>query len=342
MTYPRLEKLQRRRLDPSIVVAGLNEAYNKIDDEPAIKYAIGAMQPIDPQYTSNTFQEGDRIRNQLDKGLIAKNNPADFDYQGSVTNDTHIKAHSDIDLLVLIDKFYSVEPPYEPENPYSGDPLQDLKQLRKDSIKILTDAYPAVDIDTSGSKSISLQGGSLKRKVDVVISNWWNTVKYIETREKYHRGIRVLDNLQGTRINNKPFLHNKLLHDKDQQVSGNLKKVIRLLKSLKYDSDIQDTLSSYDIAAIAYSMPTASLNLLKGQELVLIQNCYNYLEYLGNDQHYKESLYVPNKTRKVFCEEGAKNLQLRGMTQDVKELLSEIEEGLSRSFRNLSEARIAY
>lgn len=33
----------------------------------------------------------------------------EFKYQGSVPSNTHIRYHSDIDLLVIIDKFETVE-----------------------------------------------------------------------------------------------------------------------------------------------------------------------------------------------------------------------------------------
>lgn len=70
------------------------------DDEKDYDYLVDAMQPIDENFTKKTFEEGYRVWNQLEKNLPAVYQ-VEFDFQGSVTSDTHIRIHSDIDLLAL-------------------------------------------------------------------------------------------------------------------------------------------------------------------------------------------------------------------------------------------------
>ena len=68
MSINRLERLSARRTDPTITSAKLlNEAYRSISQSDSVRYVIGAMQPIDPEYTKNTYAEGERISNQLQK-----------------------------------------------------------------------------------------------------------------------------------------------------------------------------------------------------------------------------------------------------------------------------------
>src|SRR5581483_5510793 len=110
-TLTRLDKLRNRRIDPNIKVMGLNEAYNRLaGEDSAVQYAIGAMQPIDPDYTRRTIEERDRVEAQLKDGFIKVGLSVSFDYQGSVTNDTHIRAHSDVDLLTAEGKWATIEP----------------------------------------------------------------------------------------------------------------------------------------------------------------------------------------------------------------------------------------
>jgi hypothetical protein len=125
-------------------------------------------------------------------------------------------------------------------------------------------------------------------------------------------------------------------------MNGGLRKLVRLLKSLKYDSDDNIDLSSYDIAAIVYNMSDDKLYSHPGQDLVLIHNCYIYLYLLELTPSIRESIYVPNQMRKVFCAEGANENGLHQMRVALETLLKEIEQGLSRSFKNLNEARINY
>src|SRR5262245_60652655 len=96
----RLEKLERRRIDESALVrASLSrEVYRQLKDSESVRYTVGAMQPIDSDYTKNTFAQGDRVKDQLKQRLAVT---CDYEYQGSVTTDTHIKARSDIDLLLI-------------------------------------------------------------------------------------------------------------------------------------------------------------------------------------------------------------------------------------------------
>ncbi|MGZ3237506.1 MAG: hypothetical protein ACXU8A_09055 [Burkholderiaceae bacterium] len=339
----RLERLRARRIDPNIKVAGLNEAYGRLlTEDSAVQYAIGAMQPIDPEYTRRTIEERSRVESQLQQGFSSAGLAVSFDYQGSVTNDTHIRAHSDVDLLTVDEKWVSIELPNVPSSPYSGNTVEDLRAIRKQSITVLKGAYPAAKIDDSGSKAVNISGGSLKRKIDVVACGHWHTVEYMRNPEKHWLGIQVLDNLNGVRISNKPFLHNKRITDRDALMNGGVRKLVRLLKSLKYDSDDAIDLSSYDIAGIVYNMPDDKLLSRPGQDLVLVDNCHTFLLLLNGDKALREQIEVPNGTRKVFCAEGATEKGLNQMIIAVTALRTEIEKGLSRSFKKLAEARVIY
>src|ERR1043166_3134971 len=281
----RLQRLQNRRIDPSIRVGEVNEAYKRLTTEDtAVRYAIGTMQPIDPAYTKNTIDERTRVENQLDNGYKATSLTVSFDYQGSVTNDTHIRAHSDVDLLTVEERFYVVQPPNTPAAIYHGDSVADLRQLRRIAASTLKTAFPAATVDETSGKAINISGGSLRREVDVIACNWWHTIEYRQSRQKHWLGIEILDNVKGIRIPNKPFLHNKLIQDRDTTTNGGLRKIIRLLKSMKYDSDEKIDLSSYDINGIAYNMPDHQLTARVGQDLVLEKNCQVHLSTLRIDR----------------------------------------------------------
>lgn len=335
----RLDKLNLRRTDDSIVEAKLlNEAYRNIAQSDSVKYVIGAMQPIDPEYTKNTYKQAERVRSQLENRLT---DTCEFKYQGSVTNDTHIKAKSDIDLLVIIDKFFTLENPQVPKSPYKGDPLKDLLSLRKEAEDALDSAFPQAEVDKTGSKSISIEGGSLTRKVDVVPSNWYNTNKYAETGSDIYRGVQILDKSVPTRLANTPFLHNAWIDHKDVNTGGGMRKACRLMKSLKYDSENID-LSSYDIVSIAFNIPDASLTYPQGGELLILSACLDYCRQLQMNSALRESIEVPDKHRKIFCDGHATLLGLNQLTQELEQLANDVLRENQRSFRRLAEARVEY
>lgn len=343
MATNRMEKLRARRTDPFRKVArAFDEAIGRIREEDPIRYVIETMTPIEKEYTDITFEEGDRIKNQLDKSLNAYNNQAEFRYQGSVTNDTHIRLYSDIDLLVIDKDFESVEPPGKVYFLYAGDPLVELKRIRTDCVATLKREFPAVTVDGSGGKCISLSGGSLRRKIDVVIANWWNTTDYQEQAIETFRGVKVFDATLHLRHENKPFWHNFLIDHRDKRLNGNLRKVCRFLKSVKYDAEPILGISSYDIVSIAWNMPDAHLTAEKGQELLLAVNARSYLSWLLNNEVLRNSLKVPNGMRPIFGENGASKAQLSELFAGVDEVIKEIESSLAKSYRKIQDARVPY
>ncbi len=341
MSDRRMAKLRSRRLPIEKQASVLAEAYEMTSEKGATKYLIGAMQSIDVEYTENTIGEADRVKENLRSGLDRMGLAPDFRYQGSVTSDTHIKVYSDIDLLVLDNRFFSLEPPQIAEFPYHGNPLDDLAELRAESTDIVANRFPQVDID-NGDKSIALTGGSLSRKVDVVIGNWWDTNDYARTGNPVHRGVMIFDRSRKARVKNKPFLHNELLNQKDLRTNGGLRKVIRLLKSVRYDADQEVDLSSYDIAAIAYNTPDSLLNGCKGNEVQLAGQCFSFLSYLLASPNERNKLNVPNGMRSVFCDEGASEGGLRSLTRELGSLLLDIKSELEKTFRTLEAAKVSY
>ena len=345
----RLNKLRNRRTASAEVVKmaaaiTTNEVYDRMAEKSeAVRYIIGSMQPIDAAYTRNTYAEGDRVKNQLENGLGNSGIYCDYEYQGSVTNDTHIRAKSDIDLLTLFTGFVTIEQPQQSGGlPYQGNPTDDLINVRNRSEAILRSRFPQATVDASGSKALAIEGGSLRRKVDVVASNWYNTNAYQQSGMQRDRGIQILDAHRRVRLTNFPFLHNFRIDNKDALTIGGMRKATRFLKSLKYDADDGVSLSSYDIAAITHAMPNNDLIVMRGHELVLAKSCQAYLDKLAANKTLRESIRVPNETRKVFCAAGANLTKLNELRREVNQVMHDAELDLARSFRKLAEARVEY
>ena len=343
MATSRLDKLRKRRMDPLQKVAGVNEIYDRMQSEDqAIQYALGAMQPIDPGYTARTIEQRDRVENQLKSGLGQNGLVVGFDYQGSITNDTHIRFYSDVDLLTVAGNFSFVEPPNTPTVPYSGNPIEEMKAIRKSAVTTLTSAFPKAVVDESGQKAVKISGGSLTREVDVIVCGWWQTTEYVAYQKKIWLGIEVLHLADGKLIPNKPFLHNHEISVRDSNCNGSVRKLIRLLKSLKYDSDEMIDFSSYDIAGVVHSMFDSLLKVPSGHDLKLLKNCQAYLQYLRSDANYRASIEIPNKMRKVFCAEGAKEAGLKQLGTALDQLVAEIETAMTRTLRKIDDTSIKY
>lgn len=318
------------------------EVYGRLPSEgSAVRYTVGAMARVDPKYTEITYEQGERIKNQIAKALEAADAACEFEYQGSVTNDTHIKAYSDIDLLAITGRFTTLEPPQKAAHPYDGNPVDDLREIRTTACEHLRTAFPEAEVDDSGSKCISICGGSLCRKIDVVPANWYDTNAYAAMKAKRYRAIQVLDVKSGERIKNAPFLHNYLIDERDQRTSGGLRKVIRLMKSLKYDSNAV-SLSSYDLAAIGYRMPEDELSTCAGEEIALLARLKSYLDTLAADSEQRKQMLIPDDSRAVFTDGFATLAGLNELRHEVDVLTEKICQNRHNSFAKLAEARLSY
>jgi hypothetical protein len=223
----------RNRRNPE----GFVENFSGIREDDAVVYLVAAMEPVGATYTTKTYEEGNRVAKQISTGLAQHSLTAEYEYQGSVKKNTHIKAYSDVDLLVIETRFSILEPPQIPSNPYKGDPTQDLIQIRRICTSHLKSAFPQATVDDSGARSVKISGGSLQRTVDVVPANWFNTNDYATHKNQFFRGVHVLNSHTLMREPDYPFLHSGFISLKDKNTNGNARKLIRLLKSLKYDSD---------------------------------------------------------------------------------------------------------
>ncbi len=299
----------------------------------ATKYLIGAMSPVAPRYTQRLVEQGDRVENQL-KTRLAEFYPAlEFRRQGSVSNNTHIKFHSDVDVLVIIDKFETLEHPQQPPNPYLGNPNQDLTDLRQKCATELKNAFPAAAVDNNGSTCVTIDGGSLACAVDAVPSNWFNTVAWSQTRQEHERGVEVYNRDKGRRILNRPFLYNYRIHLHDAPRIGVPRCLMRLLKNIKADhekSGLDDDVdfSSFDICSLVYRMPDDLVTGIHNRPLRLIYALLVWIVNVLNTPSLRGSLNVVDDSRLIF-DTPTKEHGLRILFEDLKILYHQADQETS-------------
>ncbi len=279
----------------------LLESINKSQDSSLVKYINQAAEEVDERYTEISYEEGKRIQNSLSKDI----NDVTFRYQGSVSNNTHIKAASDLDLLVII-KDYTV-------------PNENLLLLKDDCHSNINGRFPKVNIER-GAKSLKLTGGSLRRDIDVVPSCW-------DEIKKDKDGIIILDEDKNEKVTNTPFYHNFLLNNKDSLCGNYYKKAIRLVKNLKVylenESGNQIEISSYEIVALLYLIPNEKfLSLNKNTDLIPM--LVRELNLILSKSDLKE-LKVPDDSRKIIKD----STTIKGLKMIINELtniLNELEQ----------------
>ena len=273
----RIDRVMQRRnpdRDAGLTKVAMESLQTEASD--IARYVKLSMMAVDAVYTQKSINAGKNVMEHLKREL----DNVSFEFQGSVVSNTHIKGGSDIDLLVLCEKFFtwdrlgvveSLDNGYYNNQvqhdrlqralstpKYEGDIIRDMGLLRSDCERIMRGKYDICD--SRNSKAIKVTNQNLRRNVDVVIGSWFDDVTSIMNDKSYPwRGVMIYNKQRNARENaDYPFQCIELMERRDRQTNGRLKKMIRFLKTLKEDSDKRIDFSSFGIYAICYSLPIES------------------------------------------------------------------------------------
>ena len=321
--------LRQRRLGSNynFVTEAYEDSCNKRNNGTglnALKYALGAIAEVDSKYTKKLLEDGERIQECLKKTISA-----DYEYQGSVPMNIHIRSNSDIDLLVLNQEFitFSLELSNSYPHAYQSsslDPILLMQALRTNCERVLETRYYGATVDKSGDKSIKISGGSFARSVDVVPANWYHDMSN-NMYNSQKQSVQIFNKTTKERLINKPFLFRDAVCTKNSDTNGRSNKMIRLLKNIKEDSSIKiSKLSSYDIASLIWNMP--SYNRLSDilipptdlKILVDLDKWFNSLEALDI-----MSFRTPDNTRYIF-DDNNKIQDLNNLKRELSNLIGAI------------------
>lgn len=331
-----LDRLEKGYINTSVDYRS-TEDYEKINESVAVKYVIGAMAAVSAESTRISIDEGERVATTLINMLKTSEINTEMRLQGSVALNIHIEGHSDVDMLILKSDVVTVEGPELPGTNYVDATDKRLmtdiiRELRLLSEEKLSTRYYAADVNIKGNKSISLSGGSLKRKVDIVPACWHDTHDYQRTRIESFRAVKIYEKANHVLIENKPFIHIKKVNERDDLYSGNLKKVIRLMKNViadmpDYKNVKAKALTSFDIASLAYAMDT-DLYCSKYSPLALLENLRVFLLLTAYIDERRENLLVPDESRVIFNAEN-KVEALKILYAEVDDLAKSVQKAIN-------------
>jgi hypothetical protein len=324
----RLAKLQSRRFDPGLQRVMLSESFRRSDIPEDVKYLIESMRPIDKDYNDRTIKAADNVQTHLENGLNVHFARA-YRTQGSVRTGTNIKAHSDIDLLTIINRYHY--PESHPTVPYTASvPQDDIQELRKQATLILESKYD--DVDADGESCVSIFNKSLYRKVDIAFGFWYNTDDYDRTNDEYYRGIYLHKHPSCARKQDFPFAHLHNVNLKGDTTADGSRRGVRLLKNLRADSDTEfQHLKSFQITTIVHSIDNGQLHYRPGQELPIAHAISGELTRLIDSPAYRQSVKSPNGTEKPLAKEGIEK-ELILLKTDLDTLIEDATKDIARSY----------
>lgn len=328
--YKDLATRVKERLNPEKITfqKTLNEDLATISYSDLLVYVRLAMNAVPPGYTAKSREAGEAVKKHLGEKLV----DVVYEYQGSVMTDTHIKGASDIDLLVITNKYYyvalvelnsvlnttSLKQRYQQSqilklerelsiSKYQGDALGDLRELRQESETVLQDVYNECDI--SKPKAIKINNLNLNREVDTVIANWYDNVDSVINDKGENRGVQVYNKDKHNRGDvSFPFLSISKINSRSSLVNGRLKKMIRFIKNLKEDSGHDIDFNSFEINAICYDIRI---------ELYTDKSFYDLVGVIYNQ--LKSITTVPSHADRIISVDGTETI-FKGKPEKIEQL----------------------
>ncbi|WP_221391602.1 hypothetical protein [Dyadobacter sp. NIV53] len=314
----RLMNLSARRFDEDIQRSDLSESYGKSILPKNLEYLIESMRPIGKKYNDVTLTAAANVEKHLEQSLNLTFNRA-YRKQGSVTTNTNIKLHSDIDLLAVINGYQYQEPALHPIlTPYTGEPHNDITELRKQSTEIMKGKYD--EVDTSGTKCISIYNKNLKRKVDVVFSFWYDTKEFINSGNEYYRGIYLFNFPIKLKELDYPFAHIRNVNWKATETRDGSCKGIRLIKTLRADSDKRIVLTSFELTSLVYEIDNQNLFYQSHDELKIAISISAQIVRMLSNETYRKGIKSPNGIESPFKDDKCLT-GLRNLKEDLDQLI---------------------
>lgn len=324
----RLANTQNRKFDTVLNESLTSKSFSSKEIPDNVKYLLEGMRPIGKKYNNQTISAANNVMTHLETGLNLHFERA-YRRQGSVETDTNIKAHSDIDLLTVIDKYHYLPSHITPDVPYTeSDPDNDIRSLRKQIVSIMRNKYD--EVDDTNDKCVTIFNKNLRRKVDIVPAYWFHGDQYLKNYEEFYRGVKIGSKLAHPDF---PFAHISNVNYKGNATSDGSRRAIRLLKTLRADCDSTlDYAKSFQLTTIVHEVDNKLLNYYPGLELNIASAVSVKLREIIIDPDYRKSIASPNGMEKPLTDDKiVRDLQL--LKKDLDEVIIDASREVNREFR---------
>lgn len=316
-----IESLKKRRFDDTLQQVVVSEDFYDESLPEVVRYTLESMQEIDPSYNHKLFSSFKRTQDLITQRLKAIDTPVNVRYQGPHNTDTHVELFGELELLVIL-------------KDVKKKPSAEVEALGNTIASFLSDAQAYNKIDYSDKNKIYIETRSPKAEVSITPAVWINSSLFNKTRLEINRGICEYNFSKRTRKIYLPFLNMARLNARDRKLSGSLKHMIRLIRSIIHDSATHYTLTFDEVVGILYNIPVKELAVPSENYLSLLPNVSLQLKRIIKDQDYREKLLSPGRSEYVF---GKKNKMedLTSLKKELDELITDLNDALGEKNKSL-------
>jgi len=247
----------------------------------------------------------DRVKNIIDGSTFSKKSEVDIFLQGSYANTTHVRADSDVDVVIKLktvwnsDKSKLSDAEKQEYEKATSNATYGHDELRNELITIFRNELGAANVDAS-KKCIKLKLGDSYLNADVIPCLSYRIYRSFSStkQDDYIEGIAI-KKTDGKMIHNFPKHHINNGVKKHQNTDEYYKKVVRILKNMRNkliaDGSISEGVApSYFIECLTYNIPNVNF----GSSLQ--SSVLNTLKWFSENHNKFDGLTCQNEVTKLF------------------------------------------
>ena len=317
-----LENLLTRRYDEALRESIVSEAFERSNYPDCLKYVLESMEEIDPSYTYKTFHITKRIQDKIQQAFKARNIKADFRYQGAIQTETHVILHGGVELMII-------------SKSLGKKPWEIVRDKAQEVMECLSGDPMFKSVDYSSKLDIKITTIKPHCEIRILPVIWLENKDYLETKREIDRGVCEYNLEKKTKRKYLPFLNIARVNSKDSRCNGGLKRMIRLLSSIKRDATEKIRLSDYQISSILFDIPDKQLKYNSEYSLSLIGVVSAQLNRIVTDNQHRTSLVSPSGKELVFGRNPAWKTELEKLQKELDLITTDLQEELKKDGKTL-------
>ncbi|MEM9895319.1 MAG: hypothetical protein AAF789_03020 [Bacteroidota bacterium] len=324
-----LENLKKRRYDEAIKEHVLSDGFKRSKYPDVLKYTLESMVEIDPSYAYKVYANSRRIHEKIMARFKKKGIKVDYRYQGDLKTFSNILLYGDVEIIV-IDKLSK-------EKPHVA-----IKKITGELLDALKDDPSFKSVNYNDQTRIRIIASKPTCEIDLLPSVWVDSNEYIKSHNEIYRGIAEFDFKRKRVKKYLPFLNIARLNARDQRTNGNFRSLVRLLKSLKTDSEENIQLKNADINSIVYKIPESKLQLPPGKLLAVFPLIDKLLAKLAWEDKYFAALKSPSEKDRIFASRPEAKDEVIKLHKSFKQLMQDVQKELAEKKLTFSSSGINY
>lgn len=285
---------------------------------------ISSSKPLSATEEQRCQNALNMIKSAINESDKPENKNIEYFLQGSYSNNTNVRTNSDVDICIMYKNvFYSEYPNGKLAADYGfTSATYTFDKYKAEILAALKKRFSDIEV---GNKSLKIDSNSYRVQANAVPAFQYRNYSndYFTDANNYIEGICIISK-DGKKIINYPKQHKENGTNKNNRTSGYYKKMVRIIKKIKYDMkgtyDSVENISSFVLECMVYNVSDYCFStLFKSESSKYQEMLKDVILYIENN--INESWKEVNEIKLLFNSDDKRIDYYRKFIKDIKEYI---------------------